>query len=188
MIELWIFIAAAVIVWLFARMGVNFGVFYEVTSTLYLFLAMLVALRFWHPLTEWIAPWLSGEQCYAAFVAYWILFLLGSTPLIGLMSRVTEGTMPRYPELLDRVIGFIFGGLSAAIIICTVLTSWSVIAPKVWPDYQRDRLLWQLDRQPIIAYQAIEEKLLRIAPTDPAHTRFPTFEKADVDNANQFWK
>ena len=187
-IELLICIAAALSVLVFARVGVHFGVFYEVTSTIFLFLAMVLALRFWHSLTRLLAPWFNDEPCYAAFVAYWILFLVGAVPLIALMSHVTERTMPRYPLVLDTVIGFVFGGLSAAIVICTVMTSLSLIAPKVWPDYQRDRLLWPLDRVPIVVYQAIEEDLLKIAPTDPAHTRFPTFEKADVDNLRSYWQ
>jgi len=150
--------------------------------------AMLVALRFWHSLTRLLAPWFNDEPCYAAFVAYWILFLVGSLPLITLMSRVTEKTMPRYPLALDTVIGFVFGGASAAIVVCTVLTSLSLITPKVWPDFQRDRLIWPLDRASIMVYQTIEENWLKIAPADPAHTRFPTFEKADVDNLRNYWQ
>jgi len=188
MIELWICIIAAVIVLMFAKVGTHFGVFYEVTSTIFLFLAMLVALRFWHSMTQLLVPWFNGEQCYAAFVGYWILFLLGSVPLIALMSRVTVETMPRYPRMLDAMIGFVFGGLSAAILVCTVLTSLSTIAPKVWTDYQRERLILPLDRVPIVVYQAIEEKFLKVAPTDSSHTRFPTFEKADVNNLRNYWQ
>jgi hypothetical protein len=37
-------------------------------------------------------------------------------------------------------------------------------------------------------YQRIEERWLGIQKTDPGHTRFPTFEMADEDNFQKYWK
>lgn len=188
MVEMTISIVAIVIILALARMGVHFGAFYEITSTMLLFLAMLFALRYWYPLTRWITGWFGGGAGYAAFGAYWTLFLVGCSPLLLVMSRVTADSMPRYPKLLDVVLGFLFGSGSATILVCCVLTSLSVLGPKLYEPYNPDAMVTRLDKWPIVAYQVIEQGILHVPPTDPGHTRFPTFEKSDVDDFQKYWQ
>lgn len=171
------------------RLGIHFGTFYEVTSTLLLFLAMMVSLRYWYLLTGWVMSWCSPEMAsYAAFGAYWALFLMGCTPLLVFMSRVTQESVPSYPKIVDVVLGVVFGTVSAAILVCCVMTSLSVIAPKLWESYDRGALILPLDQIPIEAYQTVERDWMHVAATNAAHTRFPTFEKADADNFDKYWK
>jgi len=171
------------------RLGMHFGAFYEATSTLLLFLAMMVSLRYWYPLTRWVMFWWSPDTAsYAAFGSYWALFLIGCLPLILFMSRVTQGSIPSYPKIVDMVVGMVFGTISATIFVCCVMTSLSVIAPKIWEPYDRNALTLPLDTVPISIYQTVERDWLHIAENDPAHTRFPTFEKADADNFDKYWR
>jgi uncharacterized membrane protein required for colicin V production len=189
MVEVTVFALAVLVILGLGRLGVHFGAFYEVTSTLMLFLAMMVSLRYWYPLTRWVVSWWSPDTAsYAAFGSYWALFLIGCFPLILFMSRVTEGSIPRYPKIVDVVIGLVFGTISATILVCCVMTSLSVIGPKIWEPYNRDALPLPLDQVTIHIYRAVEKNWLHIGTNDCAHTRFPTFDKADVDNFDKYWK
>ena len=188
MVEIYISIFAFLVILGFARLGMHFGAFFELASTVFLFLAMMVALRYWWLFTRLLSPWFNGENGYAAFGAYWIMFLIGVTPLMVLTAYVERRATPRYPKLIDAVVGLIFGAVSATILVCTVMTSLSVIMPKVWSDYDRQKLILPLDLAPITVYQAIEQHWLGIAPNDPGHTRFPTFEKNDADDMYKYWR
>jgi len=188
MVEIVISVLAFLIILGFARLGIHFGAFYELASTAFLFLAMMIALRYWWLFTRLLSPWFNGENAYAAFGAYWVMFLVGVTPLMVLTARVERQATPRYPRVVDLVFGLIFGAVSAAILVCTVMTSLSVIVPKVWADYDRQKLILPLDRVPIAIFQAVEKRCLGIAPTDPGHTRFPTLEKTDADDMDKYWR
>ena len=189
MVEIIISVAAILIILSLGRLGMLFGVFYELASASLLFLAMMVTLRYWYPLTQWLVSWWPAAQgSYIAFGAYWILFLLGSLPLIAIMNYVTQDSIPKYPKPVDVVLGSVFGMTSAVILVCSVMTSLSVIAPKVWGPYDRNALLVPLDQIPIVAYQKIERNWLGISETDPAHTRFPTFIKEDADDLDKYWR
>lgn len=187
-IEIGISILAFLIILGFARLGMHFGAFYELVSSLFLFLAMMFALRYWYLFTRLLSPWFNGQNGYAAFGAYWAMFLLGASPLMVVMAFAGHESTPRYPRVIDAVIGLIFGAVSAVILVCTVMTSLSVFAPKVWSTYDRQKLILPMDQAPIAVYQAVEQRWLGIAPTDPSHTRFPTFEKTDADDLYKYWR
>jgi hypothetical protein len=131
---------------------------------------------------------MPGAGAYGAFGAYWALFLLGCLPLILVLNQVTQQAVPRYPRIVDVVLGFVFGLISSTILVCCVMTSLSVIVPKVWEPYNHDALTVAFDQFPIELYQRIEERCVGVQKTDPGRTRFPTFEKADADNFQKYWK
>jgi uncharacterized membrane protein required for colicin V production len=168
--------------------GVLFGVFYELTSSLLLFFAMMVSLRYWYELARWIETMMPGAGSYGALGAYWALFLLGCVPLILVLKRVTYQAVPRYPKVIDTTLGFVFGFISATILVCCVMTSLSVVVPTIWEPYNRNALTLPFDRFPIAVYEQIEDHWLGISKTDPGHTRFPTFEKTDADNFQKYWQ
>jgi hypothetical protein len=188
MVETALSVTAILLILALAWAGIAFGVFYELTSTLLLFWAMMVTLRYWYLATGLVAGWVPAAGSYAPFLAYWALFLVGCVPLIIVMNRVTQDSIPRYPKVVDSVLGFIFGFTSAVIVVCSVMTSLPVIVPKVWEPYNHDALLLPFDRAPIALYQYIERNWLGIADTDPAHARFPTFEKKDLDDYQKYWQ
>ena len=170
---------------LLARVGAFFGAFYEITSTLLLLVAVTVALRYWYPLTRWVVSWWPGGGSYAAFGSYWALFLVGCLPLIIIMDRITQDAVPRYPKAIDVGLGFIFGAISGIVLVCCVMTSLSVVIPKLWEPYDRTTLLLPFDEMPIQAYQEVERDWLHIPANDPSHTRFPTYRKEDADDINK---
>jgi uncharacterized membrane protein required for colicin V production len=170
-------------------LGVHFGAFYEVTSTVLLFLAMMVSLRYWYLMTRWVVSWCPRDAVgYATFGSYWALFLIGCLPLLLFMSRVTEVSVPKYPEIVDMVLGLVFGTISATILVCCVMTSLSVVGPKVWEEYNHEALWLPLDKVPIEVYRAVERDWLHIATNNPAHTRLPTFDKANLDDFDKYWE
>jgi len=188
MVEVILSIAAILLILSLARIGVFFGVFYEFTSTLLLFFAMMVTLRYWYEATRWVESVLPGAGAYGAFGAYWAMFLVGCLPLILVLNRVTQQAVPRYPKIVDSVLGIVFGFVAATILVGCVFTSLSVITPKIWEPYNHDALTVPFDRLPIAVYQHIEEQWLGVRKTDPGHTRFPTFEKADADDLQKYWR
>ena len=170
------------------RLGMHFGLFYELTTTLLLFFAMMVVLRYWYPATVWVAGWFGGGAGYAAFSTFWALFLIGASPLIVILNRLSESATPKYPKVLDSFLGLIFGVVSATIVVCCLMTSLSVVLP-IWVDsYDHTQLMAPFDVAPIKLYQAVERDVLSIPRKDPGHTRFPTFVKGDVDNLDKYWK
>ena len=181
-------IAAIVLILSLAWGGaVVFGVFYELTSCLLLFFAMMVTLRYWYEATRWVESMIPGAGAYGAFGAYWAMFLVGCLPLILVLNRITQEAVPRYPRVIDAVLGFVYGFIAAAILVCSVMTSLSVIVPKVWESYNHEALTMPLDRYPIAVYQTIEVAV-GVKTTDPARTRFPTFEKKDADDFQKYWQ
>ena len=188
MLELSLSIAAILVILSLARLGAVFGVFYELTSASLLFLAMMITLRYWYEAARWVESVLPGAGAYGDFGAYWTMFLVGCLPLILVLNRVTAQSVPRYPKILDMALGVIFGFVAATILICCVFTSLSVVMPKVWEPYHHEALTLPFDRLPIEVYQHIEQQWLGIGEKDPGHTRFPTFEKADADNFQKYWR
>lgn len=188
MVETILSVFAILLILALAWAGIAFGVFYELTSTLLLFFAMMITLRYWFLATGLILSWVPAAGSYAAFIAYWALFLIGCLPLIAVMNGITQDSVPRYPRIVDSVLGFIFGLTSAVILICSVMTSLPVVVPKVWAPYDRGALLRPFDRAPILTYRYIEKNWLGISETNPAHTQFPTFEKADLDDFEKYWQ
>jgi uncharacterized membrane protein required for colicin V production len=188
MVEVTFSIAAVVLILSLAWGGIMFGVFYELTSTLLLFFAMMATLRYWYEAALWIESVMPGAGAYGVFGAYWALFLIGCLPLILVLNRVTQQAVPRYPRIVDSTLGLVFGFVSATILVCCVMTSLSVIGPKVWSPYNRNALTLPFDQVPIVVYEHVEEQWLGIPKKDPGHTRFPTFEREDADNNQKYWR
>jgi len=167
--------------------AVVFGVFYELTSAVLLFFAMMVTLRYWYEATRWVEAVMPGAGAYGAFGAYWAVFLAGCLPLILVLNRLTQDAVPRYPKVIDWVLGFVFGFIAATILVCCVMTSLSVVVPKIWEPYNRDALTVPFDRYPIAVYRRIED-VVGVKTNDPGRTRFPTFEKKDADDLQKYWR
>jgi len=188
MVEVILSILALMLILSLAWGGTLFGAFYELTSSLLLFFAMMVTMRYWYEAARLVELVIPGAGAYGAFGTYWALFLVGCLPLILVLNQVTQQSVPRYPRIVDVVLGLVFGLISSTILVCCVMTSLSVIVPKIWDSYNHDALTVAFDRFPIAVYQRIEERCLGIQQTDPGHTRFPTFEKRDVDDFQKYWK
>lgn len=189
MVEFILSIAVIILILILAWGGaIIFGVFYELTSLALLFFAMMVTLRYWYEAARWVESVMPGAGAYGAFGAYWTVFLAGCLPLILVLNQVTQQSVPRYPRVIDAALGFLFGFMAAAILVCCVMTSLSVIVPKIWEPYNHDALTVPFDRYPIEVYEHIEEQWLGIPKANPGHTRFPTFEKGDADNFQKYWQ
>ena len=181
-------IGAIVLILMLAWGGaIAFGVFYELTSSILLFFAMMVTLRYWYEAARWVESVMPGAGAYGAFGAYWALFLAGCLPLILVLNHLTQEAVPRYPKIVDMVFGFVFGLVAATILICCVMTSLSVVAPKIWEPYNHEALTVPFDRLPIMVYQRIEDAV-GIKTDDPGRTRFPTFDKNDADDFQKYWR
>jgi hypothetical protein len=77
MVEVILSILALVLILSLGWGGTMFGVFYELTSSLLLFFAMMVTMRYWYEATGLVESVLPGAGAYGAFGAYWALFLVG---------------------------------------------------------------------------------------------------------------
>jgi uncharacterized membrane protein required for colicin V production len=188
MVEVILSLAAIVLILILAWGGAAvFGLFYELTSSLLLFFAMMVTLRYWYEATRWVESIMPGAGAYGAFGAYWAVFLAGCLPLILVLNRVTQQAVPRYPRILDAVLGFVLGLIASTIVVCCVMTSLSVFIPKIWEPYNHFALTLPFDQYPINVYEHIEEQWLGIPKNDPGHTRFPTFKKEDADSFQKYW-
>ena len=181
-------VLAIVLILYLGRLGIIFGVFHELTNTLWLFFAMMLSLRYWWLATAVLMANTPLTGAYAALVTFWSVFLIACVPVLVLTRLMQKDIVAPYPRILDLLLGPIFGVLSAAILVSCLMLSLSVIMPKVWEPYQRTGLIVQLDELPREVYQTVEEKCLGIAEKDPGHTLLPTLKKTDVDDFQKYWQ
>ncbi len=181
-------IFAVLLILYMGRVGGLFGLFEEITTLLLVVFAVMMTLRYWYASTKfmWWLTLLPASS--AAFAGFWALLLIVSVPLLVLTKLITEDCRPEYPKILDRILGFVFGTTSAAILVCCLMTSLSVVMPKYWDKYDRTALVVPWDEIPLSAFRHVEQNWLHIPETDPGHTRLPTLEKADADDLEKFWR
>lgn len=188
MVELVLTICVLLLILYLGRVGADFGLFFELTSALLLLFAMFVTLRYWYLMANLLQTRTFLQGANATFVAYWVLFLLGSIPLILVLKYLNEEARPRYPSVLDKLLGFAFGLLAAAILLCCLMTSLAVFLPRVWEPYDRNALWLPLDEFPLKVYRHVEEQWLGVDASHPGHTRLPTLEKTDADHFDKYWR
>lgn len=188
MVETILTIFAILVILYLGRVGASFGLFFEMTSTVLFFFAMLATMRYWCQATQIFNSIVPFGNAYAAFWGFLLLFILGCLPLLWVMKNVNDESRPKYPNFLDGVLGFVFGALSAGIVVCCAFTLMSVILPKAWADYDPSRSFLRLDRVPIATLRFIESNLFGITEADSTHTRLPTLEKSDLDDFQKFWQ
>ena len=170
------------------RLGIIFGVFRELISALWLFFAMMVTLRYWWLATAGVMANTPLTGANAALVAFWSVYLVACLPLLVLARFMQKDVVALYPRMLDMLLGPVFGTFSAVILVSCLMLSLSVFLPKIWEDYQPTGLIVRLDKLPINVYQVVEGKWLGITEKNPGHARFPTLEKADVDDFQKYWR
>jgi uncharacterized membrane protein required for colicin V production len=188
MFEIVLSVLAILLILGLTRAGMVFGVFYELTSAVLLFFAMMIALRYWYLATRLVAAWIPSARSYAPFVAYWALFLIGCLPLIVVLNHLTTESVPRYPRVVDRLLGLVFGFVSGTIFTCCVMTSLVTLLMNVWPSYNPRALWLPFDRFPIAVYQKIERDWARVTETEPGHTLFPSVEKNSGGEPQLSWQ
>ncbi len=188
MIEPWFTIVVVLLILAYARMGAMIGLFYEIPNMMLLLFALLVTLRYWYLVTDAILSRTTLQPGAAACMAFWALFLAVCVPVMILTRRINIASQPRYPRVLDAGLGFVFGLASASIAICCVMTSVTLLLPAFTTGVEPVKFLVPWDRVAVHAFQTVERKWFGIPATDPSHTRFPTFRKADADNFQKSWR
>ncbi len=183
------FLAIGLILYL-GRLGMFFGVFQELSNTLWLFFAMMVTLRYWWLVTALVMAHTPLAGAHAALVAFWSVFLVVACAVLLVLSRFMEkDAVAQYPKRLDSILGGVFGVLSGVILVSCLMLSLSVIMPKIWEPYEPTGLIVRLDELPKKVYRTtVEEKWLGIAEKDPGHTLLPTLKKTDVDDFKKYWQ
>jgi uncharacterized membrane protein required for colicin V production len=177
----------------YMRVSSQVGLFRELANMLSLLAGLWVALRYWYPVTAYLAGKLGGSTLVvpagnAALVAFWSLMLVSALPLLLIFNRMDERFVPQYPRSVEAVGGLVCGVGTSLVIVCCVMITVSVFVPKVAPSYDRDTLLVSWDKLPIAAYRRIEDGWLGVAEDAPGKTRFPTFRKDDMDDLGAYWK
>ncbi len=175
MLEPWLTILALAVILGYGRLGWIFGLFAELANSLILFLAMLVSLRYWR-LADRYVSWLLGDSTSnSPAIAFWALLAVTCFPMVFLLQGFIKKSRPSYPYLLDRVLGFILGTVSATIVFSCVMLSLSVFQPALVSSHARSTMLVRWDVLPIAVYCYIERDCLSIDRNDPLRTRFPVF-------------
>jgi hypothetical protein len=149
---------------------------------------MMVTLRYWWLATAVLMANTPLSVVNAALVAFWAVFLMACVPVLVLTRFMQKDVVAPYPRILDLLLGPVFGIISATIVVSCLMLSLSVFMPKIWDGYQPTGLVVRFDTLPMEVYQSVEQKWLGITEKDPGHTRFPTLEKADVDDFEKYWR
>jgi uncharacterized membrane protein required for colicin V production len=170
------------------RIGAIFGLFQELTTLVAVLFAALATIRYWYLGTK-LVTWLTlYPTSSTAFAAFWLLFVAVGVPLIGLTRLIAKDFRPEYPKLLDKMLGFIFGATSGAVLACCLMTSLSVLMPKVWNKYDPAALLVRWHRIAPDLYRHIERDWFGITEDHPGHTRLPALGEGDPDDLDGYWR
>ncbi len=155
------------------RLAWQEGLFRAVARFLFVTIAVLVALRFWHPYTGWLVESLDMPFEQLALAGFWTLFAVVFVPLNALLGSINNDFVPEYPSGMDRVGGMICGALTAWLLCAAVVLSAMPLLPKYAASYDPAHLLLPLDRLPLALYAGLEGRVTGLPEGDAGRTVLP---------------
>lgn len=164
--------AALIALICFVLLGFRYGAFAALRWMLGCALALLAALRYWAPISQWF----SGAHAPSAAVmlpSFWLPFLLVVYAFIKGCDDYIEALEPsEKPPVADRLLGSVFAAGACWALVAAVAMSLNVLAPRLFPE-KAEYLPLGIEQTPAAAYRYVETRLAGIGPQHPARTLLP---------------
>lgn len=187
MIESVIFYAALLFVFVSGQMGMKAGAFPSLSTMVATVLSLLIALRYWFPVSRLACSYETASLLVVATVVFWTIFLGALFGVIKLCESHLETFESIKPSLFGRVVGAVFGCVSGAVIVTTLMMTLTILAPTVLPSYNHSALPLAIDAAPEKFFRLIETQVGRVKADDPSHTRLPDPVNSTSSDPSLFW-
>jgi hypothetical protein len=149
----------------------NERVFIALATAFSALFAAAITLRYWWILAGLLSPWFPpAELCFGC---YWLPFGILYFVILKLKDNVDERDIPVYPRFISFILSPLLMAVPFAVFLCGIMASLQISLPERWEAYKPADMPIRWDRLMINAYQAVEDKVCRIHPSDAGHTRFP---------------
>lgn len=157
--------------------GVRYGASVEMRYLLTIFFGVLVAIRFWQPLTETLCGAINFDPRLLAVGAFLVLFGLGAMVAgyaVNVRAKVFQSVKANY---LNSVLGLVAGLASGALLGACLLWISVVVVPGQFDSQPR---LKEFIDFPKTVFQSIET-LMGVAPDSAGRTKYPQAGLVDVE-------
>ena len=172
-LEYVVFFIALLPVLLRAWQGWRFGATREIRHTILYLFGMLVALRFWYPVTLAISQWINRDARLVAAVVFTVLFFLAAelaSLAIRFRAEHFESVQENRP---NQVLGSILGLVSGALLGGSLLLIFSMELPAMLPGFDPQKFPLPLEKLPVDIFRGMEKNIAGISEQNPAHTPLP---------------
>lgn len=171
-----------------ALCGYRMGATVEFRYAIVCFFALLVALRYWYPLTSVLHGMVPVDSQYLAAGVCMILFLVAAAvaaPVVNLKGQIYLSVRS---NPLDTVLGVLAGVVSGASIACSILLAASVALPGKVDNFATTNYPLPLHEYPAAILRTLEQNVAHIAQESTSRTPLPTVETAPEKPPVLSWK
>jgi uncharacterized membrane protein required for colicin V production len=174
--EISLLVLAALPIFYRAWSGWRYGASVELRYLLTFFFAVLVATRYWQPVTETLTGAVTFEPRLIALVAFLALFAAGAAVAgfaVDLRSKFYQSVKANY---VDNVLGLAAGLCSGVLLSACILWVSTIVMPGKFESVPHVKSLCGL---PGTVVGAIETGV-GVAPDSAGRTRYPVVTMVDV--------
>jgi uncharacterized membrane protein required for colicin V production len=154
--------------------GYRMGATVEFRYAIVCFFALLVALRYWYPLTSLVHGFIQIDVQYLTAGVCIVLFLLGAAVASLIIDIKAQIYLSVRQNPLDTVLGVIAGMISGAAIGCSILLAASVALPGKVDSFATANYPLPLHEYPAAIFRTVEQNIAHIAFESTSHTPIPT--------------
>lgn len=172
-LELFIFLLVLLPVLLRGWQGLRHGATREIRHCLIYLFGMLVALRYWYPVTGTVSNWFHLDPRLLAAGAFAVLFVVAAELAAFAINFRAQYVQSVQANPSNDWLGAILGLFSGALIGCSLLVLAAVAMPVLIPGFDRQKFPMPIERLPLEAFRAIEQNVAGVPLQSPAHTPLP---------------
>ncbi|MGK5093861.1 CvpA family protein [Deltaproteobacteria bacterium TL4] len=120
-----------VVILIFAYRGFRKGALNELKKIIGIIASFMLALWYYPDLTQVLHPWLLWENNLEELISFITLFVISAGIISYLMKFFQWGMKKLKIGFVDKLLGFLFGGLKAVFIISAFLPVIRVLPPSI---------------------------------------------------------
>ncbi|MFA7344656.1 MAG: CvpA family protein [Terrimicrobiaceae bacterium] len=165
-----------------AWQGWRYGATREIRHCLIYLFGMLVAVRYWYPVTAALVHWFHRDPRLSAAAAFATLFFLAAELAALAVNFRAEYVQSVRANPINDCLGAILGVFSGALIGCSLLLVVSLESPALMPGFDRQKLPLPLDRLPLDVFRMVEQNVAGVPLQGPAHTPLPSLPATTPPN------
>jgi hypothetical protein len=164
------------------------GAYLALCGMLTTLLGALAGLRYWFLVSRLLGEHEENPAPLHFAIVFWVIFAAGAYVALRFRRNYAEGFENSSPELVDRLLGCVFGAASGIVIVSLLMMTLSVAAPQIWPSYRSDQLPLPVDHWPLDAYRFIETRFAGIGAGEPGHTPLPALSGKVPGTPAEIWR
>jgi len=170
-----------------AQLGARSGAFLALSGMLGAILGYLVACRSWFLICRAVER-TETPVLWHTLVIFWSTFCF----VPYLVSRARQAGVDSFestrPSVVNRLMGWVFGMVSGAVIALLLMMTVTIAASQYWPAYQPAQLPLPVDHWAEDGYRFVETKIAGVPAKDAGHTLLPKLDEKGVKGPVDVWR